>query len=89
LVELYVESILPEKNKGVKMKLTVKDIHTYNNLVKKGEASPLGNSGQILVPRELDNEEVVLYDIASGDTFHPGENLIEKIKTTIDKALSG
>ena len=26
------------------MKLTVQDIHTYNNLVKRGEADPLGNS---------------------------------------------
>ena len=89
MIELYVESILPEKNKGVKMKLTVKDIHTYNNLVKKGLAEPLGNSGQLLIPRELENEEVVLYDISSGDTFHPGINLIEKIKTTIDKAIRG
>ena len=54
------------------MKLTVKDIHTYNNLVKKGKATPLGNISQILIPRELDNEEVVLYDISSGDIFHPG-----------------
>jgi len=70
------------------MKLTVKDIHTYNNLVKKGQATPLGNSGQILIPRELDNEEVVLYDIASGDIFHPGINMVEDIKSAIDKALS-
>jgi hypothetical protein len=70
------------------MKLTVKDIHTYNNLVKKGLAKPLGNSGQILIPRELDNEEVVLYDIASGDVFHPGMNMVEDIKSVIDKALS-
>jgi hypothetical protein len=70
------------------MKLTVKDIHTYNNLVKKGKAEPLGNVNQILIPRELDNEEVVLYDIASGDTFHPGMNMIENIKSAIDKELS-
>jgi hypothetical protein len=88
LIELYVESILPDKNKGVKMKLTVKDIHTYNNLVKKGKAVPLGNASQILIARELDNEEVVLYDIASGDVIHPGTNMIENIKSVIDKALS-
>jgi hypothetical protein len=70
------------------MKLTVRDIHTYNNLVKKGEALPLGNMNQILIPRELDNEEVVLYDISSGDIIHPGINMIEKIKSAIDKALS-
>ena len=69
------------------MKLTVQDIHTYNNLVKRGEADPLGNSGQILVPRLLENDEVVLYDIASGDSFTPGINLIEKIKEAIDKAI--
>ena len=71
------------------MKLTVKDIHTYNNLVKKGKATPLGNSGQILIPRELDNEEVVLYDISSGDIFHPGINMIKDIKMAIDKELLG
>lgn len=69
------------------MKLTVKDIHTYNNLVKRGEADPLGNPGQILIPRLIDNDDVVLYDIASGDTFTPGINLIKKIKEAIDKAI--
>ena len=70
------------------MKLTVKDINTYNNLVKKGLAKPLGNADQILIPRELDNEKVVLYDIASGDVFHPGIDMVKDIKLTIDKALS-
>lgn len=69
------------------MKLTVQDIHTYNNLVKRGEADPLGNPGQILIPRLIDNDDVVLYDIASGDTFTPGINLIKKIKEAIDKAI--
>ena len=71
------------------MKLTVKDIHTYNNLVKKGEADPLGNPGQILVPREIENDKVILYEIARGDSFTPVINLIEKIKNTIDKAIKG
>lgn len=70
------------------MKLTVKDIHTYNNLVKKGEADPLGNFDQILIPKEIDNEQVVLYDIASGDTFYPGEKMIFTIKMAIEKAMS-
>jgi hypothetical protein len=67
------------------MKITIQDIHTYNNLVKVGKATPLGNPDQILIPKLLDDDEVVLYDISSGDTIRPGINLQQKILKAIDQ----
>lgn len=67
------------------MKLTMQEVHTYNNLVKQGKAEPLGNPDQIIVPRLVANDEVVLYDISNGTTIRPGINLITKIKNAIDK----
>lgn len=70
------------------MKLTMQEVHTYNNLVKEGKAQPLGDFDQMIIPRLVDNDEVVLYDLSSGTIIRPGINLIEKIKSTIDRALT-
>ena len=67
------------------MEITIQDIHTYNNLVKVGKATPLGNPEQIIIPKLLDDDTVVLYDISSGDIIYPGVNLKEKILKTIDQ----
>lgn len=69
------------------MKLTMQDVHTYNNLVKEGKAEPLGDFDQIIIPRLVDNDEVVLYDISSGTVIRPGLNLTEKIKKAIDRVI--
>lgn len=67
------------------MKLTMQDVHTYNNLVKEGKAEPLGD---IVVPRLTDDEEVILYDLSNGTVTRPGINLIEKILNAIDNIES-
>lgn len=66
----------------------MQEVHTYNNLVKEGRATPLGDFDQMIIPRLVDNDEVVLYDLSSGTVIRPGINLIEKIKSTIDRALT-
>jgi hypothetical protein len=69
---------------GIEMELTIQQVHTYNNLVNMGKAEKLGRSDQLLIPRLLDDDTVVLYDLASGDTIRPGINMIQKILIAID-----
>ena len=71
------------------MELTIQEVHTYNNLVKSGEADPLTLPGcdgsELVIPRLDENDHVYFYDLSSGTTVYPGINTIEKIKKSIDK----
>lgn len=86
-------SILPGVFKGVKMKLTVQEVHSYNNLVNSGKAEPIRVPGvsddAIVVTRVDDNDEVYFYDLMENVSVYPGRNTIEKIKNALamlDKA---
>lgn len=74
------------------MELTIQEVHSYNNLVKKGEADPLdlpgcdtSEFGGLVIPRLDENDRVYFYDLSSGTVVYPGINTIEKIKKAIDK----
>lgn len=73
------------------MKLTIQEVHTYNNLVKEGNVLPLelagcdtSEFGGLVMPRLDENDEVYFHDLASGVNVYPGINTIEKIKKAID-----
>jgi len=71
------------------MKLTVQEVHTYNNLVKDGIENPIqlagADFGDILIPSLDDNDELYFENITSNDKIYPGINTIEKIKEAVDK----
>lgn len=73
------------------MKITIQEVHTYNDLVNKGKAEALNlpgcdtsEFGGLVIPRLDENDEVYFHDLASGVNVYPGINTIEKIKKTID-----
>jgi hypothetical protein len=75
------------------MKLTVKEVHTYNNLVKEGRAEALSLPGvsddAIVITKVDENDEVYFYDLLENVTIYPGKNTIKKIKdilALLDKA---
>jgi hypothetical protein len=75
------------------MKLTVQEVHTYNNLVNEGKAEvlslPAVSDDAILVTKVDENDEVYFYDLVENINIYPGKKTIEKIKNTLallDKA---
>jgi hypothetical protein len=66
------------------MKLTVKEVHTYNNLVKEGRVEALSLPGvsddAIVITKVDENDEVYFYDLLENVTIYPGKNTIKKIK---------
>lgn len=75
------------------MKLTVQEVHSYNNLVNEGRAESLTIPGvsddAIVITRVDDNDEVYFFDLVENVSVYPGRNTIEKIKRTLallDKA---
>jgi len=91
LVELYVGYNSIRSLKGVKMHITIQEVHTYNNLVKAGVEEPLelpgcdtSEFGGLVVPRLDENNRVYFHDLSSGVNVYPGRNTIEKIKKAID-----
>jgi hypothetical protein len=69
------------------MKLTVKEVHTYNDLVKEGKADPLSlpalSDGAIVITKVDENDEVYFYDLVENINIYPGKNTIKKIKNTL------
>jgi len=74
------------------MKLTVKEVHTYNNLVNQGLEPPLeipgSDVGEILVPNVDENDQVYFKNLIDNSRIYPGRNTTEKIKKAIDKFLN-
>lgn len=75
------------------MKLTAQEIHTYNDLVKKGLVDPLSLPGAsddaILITKIDDYDQVYFFDLVENINIYPGRNTIEKIKNALamlDKA---
>ncbi len=75
------------------MKLTVQEVHTYNNLVNEGKAEvlslPAVSDDAILVTKVDENDEVYFYDLVENINIYPGKKTIQKIKNTLallDKA---
>lgn len=73
------------------MELSIQEVHFYNNLVNQGEAEELTfhgvDDGNVIIPRLDDQDRVYFLDLGSRVKIYPGENLIEKIKKTVDKHL--
>jgi hypothetical protein len=69
------------------MKLTVKEVHTYNDLVKEGKADPLSlpalSEDAIVITKVDENDEVYFYDLVENINIYPGKKTIEKIKNTL------
>jgi hypothetical protein len=75
------------------MKLTVQEVHTYNNLVNEGKAEvlslPAVSDDAILITKVDENDEVYFYDLVENINVYPGKATIKKIKNTLallDKA---
>jgi len=69
------------------MKLTVKEVHTYNNLVNEGKADPLNlpavSEDAILIAKVDENDDVFFYDLLENVNIYPGKGTIEKIKKAL------
>ena len=67
----------------------MQEVHTYNDLVNKGEAEaiifPGCDESELVLPRLDENDDVYFYNLSSGTNIYPGINTIEKIKKAIDK----
>ena len=72
------------------MELTIKEIHTYNDLVNDGKIDPINfataGKDSILLPNLDEDGKVYLEDSSQGLKIYPGISTIEKIKEAIDKA---
>ena len=72
------------------MELTIKEIHTYNDLVNEGKIDPINfataGKDSILLPNLDEDGKVYLEDSSQGLKIYPGISTIEKIKEAIDKA---
>jgi hypothetical protein len=93
LIDLLVRYNSIRVLRRVKMKLTIQEVHTYNDLVKMKIEDPLDLPGcdtselfSLVIPRLDDNDRVYFYDLASGVSVYPGISTIEKIKRAVDKA---
>jgi hypothetical protein len=73
------------------MALSAKEVHFYNNLSDQGLVKkitcPFGED-DIIVTKEKDSGEVYFECITCNSSFDPGINIIQNIKTTIDKFKS-
>jgi hypothetical protein len=92
LIDLLVRYNSIRILRRVNMELTIQEVHTYNDLINKGEAEPLdlpgcdtSEFGGLVIPRLDEDDRVYFHDLASGVNVYPGINTIEKIKKAIDK----
>lgn len=76
------------------MKLTIQEVHSYNNLVKEGKEKELyfrgldqSENSKLVVPKIDESSTVYFYDISSGTKIYPGIETIKLIKDAVDKAL--
>lgn len=72
------------------MKLTIQEVHYYNNLVKIGKALKINcpiDETDIVVSKLDEEDRVFFYCISCKTSFYPGLNTIEKIKHTINTAI--
>lgn len=71
------------------MKLTIQEVHTYNNLVKEGKAPALRlnyvDEDAIVIPKLDEDNNVYFLDLETRIKVYPGEEFSKKIKKTIDK----
>ena len=74
------------------MEITIQEAHMYLELVRKGLASNKIFHGfdeyPLIVTGLDDNDNVYFKDLASGTVCHPGVNMIESIKSVIDKEFT-
>lgn len=72
------------------MKLTIQEVHYYNDLVKIGKALKINcpiDETDIVISKLDKEDKVFFYCISCKTSFYPGLNTIEKIKHTINTAI--
>lgn len=74
------------------MELTIREVHTYYDLVNSGEAEEIifpgidnTPGGSFILPKLDDEDQVYFYDTISKTKIYPGLDTIEKIKRCVAK----
>lgn len=72
------------------MKLTIQEVHYYDDLVKIGKALKINcpiDETDIVISKLDEEDKVFFYCISCKTSFYPGLNTIEKIKYAINNAI--
>jgi hypothetical protein len=67
--------------------ISIQEVHFYNQLAEKGIVKKITcpfNEDDIVITK-FDNDKVYFNCITCNSTFYPGINVIENIKTSINK----